>query len=353
MDRLHAKKPLRRINWLVLLLILLGVVARLLFLGSTPDGINQDEAMASYESYSLLKTGIDLSGYHNPVYLEAWGDGMNALETYLMLPLIRLFGLELFAIRLPQAVLGCLSLPVFYLLLKRLFGEQTARIGLFLLVINPWQMMLSRWALESNLAPALLLFGLFCFVLGCQKHPAYFLLSAVCFGLCLYAYALMWLVVPLFVGFLLLYALLSKAVRISGWLFGFVLLLALFALPLVLLVLVNLGVLPEVRTVWLSIPRMFGWRGGEFSLKNLIRPEAYLELGKLLFLQTDGAMRNAFYGFGLYYLFSTPIILLGLITSVQRAIHSIRIRRFSPDLLVLGWLVAASLVALLLNEPVS
>ena len=315
-----------------------------------PDGVNQDEAMAAYESYSLLKTGVDLSGYHNPVYLEAWGDGMNALETYLMLPMIRLFGLELFAIRLPQAILGCLCLPVFYLLLKRLFSGQTARIGLFLLAINPWQIMLSRWALESNMAPALLLFGLFCFVLGLQKHPAYFLLSAVFYGLCLYTYAVMWLVVPVIVGFLLLYALLSKAARCSGWLAGFVLLLALLALPLILLILVNQGRIPEIQTSWLSIPKMFGWRGGELSLRNLVQPAAYRALFQLLLFQTDGAMRNSFYGFGLFYLFSAPLILYGLFTCLQNTVRAMRARRFSPDLLVLVWLSAATLLALLLSE---
>lgn len=346
----ETRLPRRRIRWIVLALVLLGVLVRLVFLGGMPEGVNQDEAMAAYESYSLLKTGVDLSGYRNPVYLEAWGDGMNALETYLMLPMIRLFGLELFAIRLPQAVLGCLCLPVFYLLLRRLFGEQTALIGLFLLVINPWHIMLSRWALESNLAPALLLFGLYCFVLGWQKHPAFFLLSAVCYGLSLYAYAVLWLIVPILVGLSLLCALLSKSLRWSHWLTGFVLLLALFALPLVLLILVNQGVLPEIRTNWLSIPKMFGWRGGEFSLHNLVEPESYRQLGRLLWTQSDGAMRNGFYGFGLYYLFSAPLILWGLCSSLQSAARALRARRFSPDLLPLIWLFAAVLLALLLSE---
>ena len=347
----HANTPgNRRVRWLVLSLVLLGVIIRLLFLGSMPDGVNQDEAMAAYESYSLLRTGVDLSGYHNPVYLEAWGDGMNALETYLMMPMIRLFGLELFAIRLPQAILGCLCLPVFYLLLRRLFGEPTALAGLFLLAINPWHIMLSRWALESNLAPALLLFGLYFFVLGLQKHPANFLFSAVFYGLCHYAYAVAWLIVPLLVGLSLLYALLQKATRFSGWLVGFLLLLALFALPLILLILVNQGFLSEIQTGWLSIPKMYGWRGGEFSLHNLVQPEAYLRLGRLLLFQSDGAMRNGFYGFGLFYLFSAPIILYGLFTSLQNTVHAFRAHRFSPDLLVLIWLFAATVLALLLTD---
>ncbi|MEN6563525.1 MAG: glycosyltransferase family 39 protein, partial [Christensenella sp.] len=272
---------------LVLTLILLGILVRLLYLGTMPDGINQDEAMAAYESYSLLKTGVDISGYHNPVYLEAWGDGMNALETYLMMPAISVFGLEIFAIRLPQALIGCLCLPVFYLLLKRLSDEKTALIGLLLLAMNPWHIMMCRWALESNLAPAFLLFGLYFFVLGLQKHPAYYLLSALCYGLSLYTYAILWLIVPIVVGCQILYALFSKNARITGWTIGIVLLLFLFALPLILLMLINQGSLPEIKASWLSIPGMFGWRSGDLVLRNLIRPGSYLQLLKLFLRQTD------------------------------------------------------------------
>jgi len=335
---------------LILALILIGVVVRLLNLGSMPDGVNQDEAMAAYESYSLIKTGVDMSGYQYPVYLEAWGDGMNALETYLMIPMIRLFGLELFAIRLPQAILGCLCLPVFYLLLRRLFDEKTALIGLFLLTINPWHIMMSRWALESNMAPAFLLFGLFGFVLGLQKHPAYYLLSALCYGLCLYTYAVMWLVVPIVVGCQILYALLSKKARISGWTIGFVMLLFLFALPLILLILVNQGFLTEINTPWLSIPKMFGWRSGEILLRNLIDPNSYRQLSGLLFWQTDGTVYGSFSGFGLYYLFSAPIILYGIFTGVQNCVRAFRARRFVPEFFMLLWLFAAVLLCLLLTE---
>lgn len=36
----------------------------------------------------------DSSGYRFPVYLTAWGSGMNALNTYLMIPFMAVFGAE-------------------------------------------------------------------------------------------------------------------------------------------------------------------------------------------------------------------------------------------------------------------
>ncbi len=43
-----------------------------------------------------------------------------------MMPFIAILGLTDLAIRLPQAIFGILTLPAFYLLLKRAFDEKTA-----------------------------------------------------------------------------------------------------------------------------------------------------------------------------------------------------------------------------------
>ena len=154
---------------LILAIIFIGAVARTLEFGDFPCGFNQDEAFAGYEAFSLLHYGVDSAGFHNPCYFIAWGSGMNALESYLAIPFIKLFGLSIASFRLPQLLTSCLTLPVFYLLLKELFNKRVAVIGLCMLAISPWHIMLSRWALESNLAPAFLLFGFYFFIKGIKK----------------------------------------------------------------------------------------------------------------------------------------------------------------------------------------
>ena len=42
-----------------LALFLLGVLARCWALGAVPGGLNQDEAFAGYEAWSLLTSGVD------------------------------------------------------------------------------------------------------------------------------------------------------------------------------------------------------------------------------------------------------------------------------------------------------
>jgi len=62
-----SKPNLRRLApWLI---FLLGLLARLWLFGEVPGGLNQDEAFAGYEAWSLLHGGMDTAGYHFPVYL--------------------------------------------------------------------------------------------------------------------------------------------------------------------------------------------------------------------------------------------------------------------------------------------
>ncbi len=334
---------------LFVLILIVGILVRFVHLGPMPSGLEQDEAMAAYEAYVTLTDGIDLNGYHNPVYFEAWGNGMNALEIYLMIPMIQIFGLTDFAVRLPQAILACLSIPVFYLLLKRIFDEKTAFIGMFLLAINPWHIMMSRWGLESNLAPAFLLFGLYFFILALEKHPAYYLISAFCYGLCLYTYALMWIVVPISLLLQIVYALATKRARITWYTSGFVVICGLMALPLLLLVVVNMHYIPEIKTALFSIPELGSWRSREISLSRLTNLETFHRLFTYLSSQSDGNIRSGFPQFGLYYLFSTPFILLGLVKLVRDCLTLWKQRAHALGTYALIQLFAAVLVTLLIN----
>jgi hypothetical protein len=52
-----------------------GIAMRLFELGSTPPGLNQDEASTGYDAFALPHYGIDRSGFHNAVMLAKWGSG--------------------------------------------------------------------------------------------------------------------------------------------------------------------------------------------------------------------------------------------------------------------------------------
>lgn len=183
--------------WLIWVILLVGALVRVWMFNVIPAGLNQDEASIGYDAYSLLKYGIDRNGSTLPVHLISWGSGQNVLYAYLSMPFIWLFGLSSFSVRLVNLIFGLASLPVFFLLVKRMSSFKIAAIALFLLAINPWHIMMSRWGLESNLLPSLLLITVF--VLVCSfERPKLIILTGFLAALCLYAYGTAYLFIPVF-----------------------------------------------------------------------------------------------------------------------------------------------------------
>lgn len=198
--RLTVRLGSFRYEWAVFAVLVIGFAARLIALGEYPAGFNQDEASAAYDAYSILKTGYDRNGQFLPVHLIAWGSGQNALYSYLSMPFLAVFGLDVWAFRLPMALVGCLSLFAFWRLLLVMTERKTALAGLALLAVCPWHIMKSRWALESNLFPDLILFASLFLVIGLQRDrlPP-FLAGCGMLGLSSYAYGTSYLFLPVFV----------------------------------------------------------------------------------------------------------------------------------------------------------
>lgn len=189
------------------LIFILGIFLRIYQFPNTPPGINQDEAAAGYEAYSILMTGRDKWGNPLPVYFPAWGSGQNALLIYTMIPSIALFGLNVFAVRFPSLILGILTLPIVFLLVRKLYGNRAALIASGLLAILPWHVMMSRWSLESNILPFIFSLGLLLLTYSLSwKDNLNFLkkfiivIALIPFALCFYSYSLTLFVVPVFLA---------------------------------------------------------------------------------------------------------------------------------------------------------
>jgi 4-amino-4-deoxy-L-arabinose transferase-like glycosyltransferase len=152
------------VNWQIAafwILFLLGAIVRCSGLGAIPAGLNSDEASSGVEALSILQTGTDRWGNPMPVWFPAWGSGMNPLFSYLSIPFVAAFGLNVTVIRAVGALFGVLTLPVAYHTAKLYFGRDAAIFALALTALLPWHVMSSRWALDSNLAPLCFTLGLF------------------------------------------------------------------------------------------------------------------------------------------------------------------------------------------------
>ncbi len=306
---------LKKETIILVLILTAGVLVRVLNFGFMPAGINQDEAFAGYEAFSMLNYGTDSWGYKNPVYFVSWGSGMNVLSSYLMIPFIKLFGNTAFAARMPQLIAGVIAIWVFYLILKEGIGKRCALCGAFILAISPWHIMVSRWALESNMAPHMWLFGFYFFIKG-LKNNRFLPVSMIFWGLSLYAYATMWFFVPLTFMALFAYAFYKKRIKSLKLFFLSVAVLFLIALPLMLFVLVNFGIIDEIETAFFSVPKLLYMRSGEMSLANIFRAETYISLFNILIKQNDGLIWNCG-KFGTYYHIGLPFIMIGIIRAFK------------------------------------
>ena len=351
MKEMQQKENRNRI--LFWLLLLVGAMLRLIGLSAFPNGkaLNPDEAFAGYEAWSLLHYGMDSHGYSVPVYLVAWGSGMNALETYLMIPFVTIFGLTPLAIRLSQAIIGVLSLLAFYGLLRKQVSEEKALAGMGLLAVLPWHIMLSRFGLESNLLPGFLLFGMYFLVKGLQK-PKLYLLSGVFFGLSLYCYATVWPVMPILVlGFAIVILIYSKG-KVNKWFWLGLLVIVILAIPLILFCLVNYGYIPELKLGVLSIPKLAARRSVEIKTHTWEWKRNFLDAVSMFIKQDDGNPWNATSKFGLYYPGWICFAVLGLIVMVIRTVRNWREHLVDVLILIQGFAacVLASLISVNFNR---
>ncbi|MDL2235609.1 glycosyltransferase family 39 protein [Christensenellaceae bacterium OttesenSCG-928-L17] len=330
--------------WFFVILIIACLI-RFINIDSVPVGLNADEAYAGYEAWSIAETGADSHGYQSPVYFVSWGSGMNVLYSYLSIPAVKIFGLSTFSLRITQAIFGVATIIIIYLIIKKFLGQRKALIGTGLLAIIPWHIMLSRWGLESDILPFCLSLGILGFVYGIEKKP-FLLLSALGFGLSLYSYAVAWAVVPFLVVGLVWHGIRTKKLQWNKWSIMSGCLLILMGLPLVLFLAVNAGLLPEIRTALISIPKMPAFGSGGYGA-NIF--EHIGNLFSVIFsIKPDGY--NAIGLHGLFFLPSLPLMLYGIWISFKKFFTNIKQRKWSLETVIAIWLLACIPMALLILD---
>jgi len=190
-------------------ILITAFVLRFHKLGEIPNGLERDETSLGYNAYSILLTGKDEHGIWLPQNFKAFGEYKLPGYIYILVPFIKVFGLTPFSVRFPSALLGFLTVPIFYLLLKEFFKQNSGvfirrysdtvtLISTLLLAINPWHIHFSRGAFEVTVALFFLTFGTYLFFRGLQKHPISMFFSAMCFALSAYTYNISRLFIPFF-----------------------------------------------------------------------------------------------------------------------------------------------------------
>lgn len=328
--RVRNKKYYRTHAYLFLacMFLAIGSFVRLCLLDSLPGGLNQDEASAGYDAFSIRNYGIDRNGRKFPVHLIAWGSGQNVAYSYLARPFLKLLGNTTIALRLPMAVMGCLSLYVLYFTLRTFMNDASSCFILIFLAINPWHIRKSRWALESNLFPELVLLSLLLLVLSIKKKNYFcFYFSAILLSFSAYSYGTSYFFLFFFVLGFLLY-LLRK--RIFPWYHSvlYLSLVAILCLPIRLFLYVNVFDKETIHLLWFDIPKL---KASRFSSVTSLFSGNFLmnwknnfgEGRKLLITQNDSLPWNSIPLYGTLYFLTLPFALIGLFHRTKKSLKDI------------------------------
>ncbi|MEO8581362.1 MAG: glycosyltransferase family 39 protein [Patescibacteria group bacterium] len=218
---------------ILLLILVFAFSIRLFQLDESPKGALIDEAHFGYLAWSILETGKDEHGVPFPLNFKGFGDDKLPLQVYLLVPIVKFFGLSNATIRYPSVLLGSLLTLLMYFLSRRSgFTHQWALLAAFITAISPWPFILSRFGFESNIALFFFTLGLIFLMSFLRNGKKYFLLGwAVCFAVTWYAYIAYR---PITIGFFILTVLSLRFIKkiTTKQLLGFVLIFVVAIIPL-------------------------------------------------------------------------------------------------------------------------
>lgn len=333
----------------IILIVLIAVftLLRIYKFGEIPGGAFQDGAMAAVDGKALANYGTDRFGTRLPAYFWAWDYAqMNVLMSYLMIPFIKLFGLNAVTMRLPILIVSILGLGAVYLITRKLLSFDGALVATLFAAIDPWHFMESRWALESNMFPHMFILGFVCLIYGIKKRP-FIYFSMVFFALCMYSYAVSFFMVPVFLLAAAIVLVRSKLVKIRHVLLSGILYF-LLAFPIYFTMFINVA---GLETVSLPFVTMQYFTNSVRANDLLVYSDSPLKqlianirsvIDVVLLQKQDHRLWNSIADFGTIYLCSIPVALLGFFICLRKAIREKDAEKKVPFVLLIIY-VACSL----------
>ncbi len=315
------------VSWILLLGVAFGL--RVWGLQDDPNGFWTDEAANGYFSYCILETGRGPSGEFLPLFSQSLGDTNESLYRFLTVPSLALFGLTAFAVRLPAALAGMLTVWSLQRVTRVWFGQVAAWSAAWLLTLSPWHLQFSRAGFRTVLLPLLVCLGLQAFQRGIGDRPRRLLLSGLLFGLASYSYSAGRVFVPILVGALCL-VFWRELMQRRRYASGFALIFGAILLVLLPFWISSSG-LERAESV-----RVESWSQGALNYLSYFDPV-------FLFFEGDNLLRHSLKGFGQLHRMEMLTLLLGFTAMASE--------RKRSHWVLLAWLLAYPLAAAVAVEP--
>lgn len=313
-------------------LIIFIIFLRVYHIAVTPLGMHIDEAGLGLNAWSLASFGTDRYGNPMPVCPSNFYGEQSAFYTYFCALLVKIFGLNIYTLRMPAAVMGVLAALFAALIIKERWGTKGFFIGLALSGIFPYFIASSRFALDCNAMQGSLAIAVYCLVRltdKALKEPerklyGLFVLTGILFGITLYTYIIASIVVAVFCILFGLYYFFGQKngrLRRLKQLLFLTLPIGCMAIPLIMVVCINYLGLDPIVTPCFSIPRMIINRAEEIAFSFSTLPGKCKAL--LHTLTSDGKYGSSARYLTMYPL-SIPFIFIGCLFSIRETVKGLR-----------------------------
>lgn len=306
---MNQKKKKFIVLSLLTITILLGGFLRFYNLDSNPNGLFCDEAATGVDALKILKTGTDLYGNYLPLgFMHHGYDYVEPLYTYLTTLSVWIFDLNIFSTRFMAALFGTLTILTTFLLARRLFNDKVALIASIILALSPWHFHISRIGFRGILAPFFITLGLFLST-KILKKPVYLIPTTITFGLGLYTYSNVKIILPFILITLLIFYWkkvleLFKKKQAKQLLFISVVVFLLIAIPISYASVKILGEKFDQRAIKISI--FWGNSNPSFQFfNNLYKHTSF----NFLFLNGDSDIKHSLPGFGQMLIILLPFVI--------------------------------------------
>ena len=188
-------------------ILLLASILRFYQLGNIPRGMSWDEVAIGYNGYGIATVRRDEWLNRLPITFKSFGDFKAPLAIYINALFTLVLGLTPFAVRLPMAIAGVVTVGASYRIAKKLGWSEHASLATMVFVaLSPINIHYSRIAFESGIAVSLVSLAVLSFLHAGDgvRQRIFYLFSGFFFSLSLYAYHSTKLSIP-FLLFLLLW----------------------------------------------------------------------------------------------------------------------------------------------------
>ncbi|MDQ3008428.1 MAG: glycosyltransferase family 39 protein [bacterium] len=192
--------------WLSILL--LAIALRLYNLSSVPAGLSIDETAIGYNGYAILTQRRDEWLQRLPLTFKSFGEYKPPLAIYSVAISSLFLGPTHFAIRLPMALGGVITVITSYFIARKLLDKQSLALLVMLLVaVSPLNIHFSRIAFESSLGVTLVAVGAAFFLWAADRKLAIrammYILSGLSWAVALHSNHATKIVAPLIIMILL------------------------------------------------------------------------------------------------------------------------------------------------------